>query len=109
MLKDRLKSTRIARGHTQEELASRAHVGTRQIWRYENGETMPDADVLASIARVLEVSMDFLVGLSDDPMPDLHQEDLSEREKRAIVAWRQGDIKEAIKEIVNDGEPGPGA
>ena len=99
---DRLKKLRIQSGHSQESLAELLGIGNRQIWRYENGETEPDGDTVARISQALEVSADYLLGLTDDPNPNLQQSDLSEKERAAIAAWRQGNYREAIKVIVSD-------
>lgn len=109
MIGPRIRAIREMRGYTQEELAERMGINTHNIWRWENGESKPNGDTIAQIAKVLEVSADYLLGLNNDPMPGLQQTDLSVKERRAIAAWRQGDIREAIKEIVNDGEAGSGS
>lgn len=98
---DRLKQLRVLRGHTQESLAELLNIGNRQIWRYENGETEPDGDTIAKIARALDVSADFLLGLTDDLDPDMNTSDLRPEERVAIAAWRLGDKLEAIKAIVD--------
>jgi len=92
----RLKSVREWRGLSQEDLASRIHVGTQQIWRWENGKTTPNADYIARLARALDTTADYLLGLTDDPQTQLEESDLSPLERRLITAFRQGDISEAI-------------
>lgn len=98
----RLRETRELKGLTQSELSERANLGEKEIWRYENGKSTPSADTVAQIARVLEVSTDFLLGLVDDPDPDLSSSDLRPVERAAISAWRRGDKLEAIKAIVGE-------
>jgi len=95
----RLKQAREKIGLTQESLAEAVNISVRNITRYENGESQPTADTLASIARALGVSVDYLVNLSDSPSP---LTDLTISEKKALGAWRSGDIREAIKVIVTD-------
>jgi transcriptional regulator with XRE-family HTH domain len=95
----RLKQSREKLGLTQESLAELVNLSVRNITRYENGESQPTADNLASMARVLNVSVDYLVNLSDSPSP---LGELSNNEKKALGAWRNGDIREAIKVIVTD-------
>lgn len=102
MRRDRLRDYRKKKGLTQIEMSEMLGLGSKEIWRYENTETQPSADTLASIAQLLEVSTDFLMGLSDDPIPDIQEDDLSLRERRVIAALRQGDKMEAIKVIVGD-------
>lgn len=98
---DRLLEIRKQLGHSQESLAELLGLGVRQIWRYENNKTKPDSEVVAHIARTLNVSTDYLLGLSEDPNPKNHEQ-LSTKERYAIAAWRRGDKYGAIKTIVAD-------
>jgi transcriptional regulator with XRE-family HTH domain len=98
---NRLREIRLQAGHTQESLAELLGVGIRQIWRYEKNETEPSGDMVARLARALNTSADYLLGLIDDPAPS-HIEDLSPKERAAVAAWRRGDVREAIKAIVNE-------
>lgn len=97
---ERLKQIRIVRGYTQEELSSLLNIGNAQIWRYENEVTEPSSTVTAAIARALDVSADYLLGLSDDPQPNMGFSDLSVREKMIVIALRAGEKYEAVELIV---------
>lgn len=102
MKQERIKELRQKCGYTQEELSSLVNIGSRQIWRYENGETSPDSETLLLIAKALATSSDYLLGLTDDPKPYGHNS-LSAQEEKIISAFRRGEKFEAIKEIVNAG------
>lgn len=61
----RLAALRMARGMTQGELGSAAGSSQRMIAHYENTPgAQPPADVLAALARALDVSADELLGLA---------------------------------------------
>ncbi len=62
----RLKETRIQRGLTQKGLAKRISKSVSAISSYESNAQMPPLDVLISIASVLNVSLDFLVGFDNE-------------------------------------------
>lgn len=94
---DRLREAREARQLTQIELASMVGVSDQQIYRYETSKSVPTADVLMRIAKTLEVSIDYLVGLVDDPAEHFHEDGLSPMERRLIWAVRNGLIYEAIE------------
>jgi transcriptional regulator with XRE-family HTH domain len=66
----RLRSLRRKRGLSADKLAQQADLCARQIWRMEAGRR-PNvrAITLAQIARVLETSIDYLMGLTDRPEP----------------------------------------
>lgn len=98
----RLRELRQKRGYSQESLAEALGVGNRQIWRYENEETDPDGAVVAKIARILGTSADYLLGLTDDPIPYIRSKgELSDREYAIILALRLGDPLEAIRMITS--------
>lgn len=59
----RLKSIRLQRGLTQKMLAHQINKSVSAISSYESNVQLPPLDVLQSIAAVLNVSIDFLVGL----------------------------------------------
>jgi len=97
---DRLRQARVDAGHTQESLSELLDIGNRQIWRYEKGETEPDGVVIAKLAHALNVSADYLLGLSDDPTPPELVAGLSPLERAVLAALRRGENYEAIKAIV---------
>lgn len=64
VLSERLRKLRGT--SSQSEMASAANMKYQQWARYEKGEVVPGADVLANICKVHAVSADWLLGLSDD-------------------------------------------
>jgi transcriptional regulator with XRE-family HTH domain len=66
---NRLKKLRIERNLTQEQLGNKINVTKVSISGYENGNRTPDMETLQKIADTLEVSIDYLLGRSDDPSP----------------------------------------
>lgn len=61
----RLKEIRISKGLTQKELAVLINSTERGIQRYESGERKPNFEAIIALATTLEVSADYLLGLSD--------------------------------------------
>lgn len=57
-----LKELRTQRGLTQKALAVRINKSKSAIGSYESNRQMPPLEVLISIAAVLHVSLDYLVG-----------------------------------------------
>jgi transcriptional regulator with XRE-family HTH domain len=84
----RLKTIRESQGLTQSELSKRAGLGDQQVYRYENEVTKPNVADVTAIARQLDVSMDYLVGLTDTPKRIV----LSLEEIELLDAWRRADI-----------------
>lgn len=66
MLAERLKSKRVERGLTQEDLAHLAGVRVRTVSKCETGGTSPLADTVHRLARALGCTTDFLLGADID-------------------------------------------
>ena len=60
----RLRETRILRKKTQQEMADLIGVALQSYQRYEQGEREPSLSMLITLADVLEVSADDLLGRS---------------------------------------------
>ncbi len=71
MLSDNIKGLRVARGLSQEELAWRLSVVRQTVSKWEKGLSQPDADMLVTLARVLEVSVTDLLGETAVPALDI--------------------------------------
>ncbi|HRE48808.1 MAG TPA: helix-turn-helix transcriptional regulator [Aggregatilineales bacterium] len=107
---DRLKEVRQKRGLSQRELALRCGLGEQQIWRYENGETDPAGEIIMRIAKEIEVTADYLLGIVDDPQGRLSVSDLTTAEWRLVQAYRNGDLAvllDMARKIVPDTTPQP--
>lgn len=62
---DRLKVAMDIRGCTVAELAANIYISPATISMYRRGKRMPSTEVLCLIARALDVSTDFLLGLQN--------------------------------------------
>ena len=62
----RVRKVRRAQDLTQEQLADKAHLNAITISRLEKGTAKAVyADTVAALARALDVSTDYLLGLKD--------------------------------------------
>ena len=61
MLGPRIAALRKAAGWNQSELASRLQISPSAVGMYEQGRREPSADTLVAMARVLGVSVDYLL------------------------------------------------
>ena len=66
-LSDAFKRFRKNLGITQKQAAAAAGVAERLYQSYEYGKVVPSALVLIALADYFDVSLDYLVGRSDDP------------------------------------------
>lgn len=63
----RITECRRNRGLTQKEVALGIGISERAYQRYEAGDRVPILDVLVSLADYFDVSIDYLVGRTDNP------------------------------------------
>ena len=69
MLGKRLVGLRKKAGLTQQELAEKLYISRDTYAQYEIDRRNPDYETLAAIARFHNVTVDYLLGLTDDPRP----------------------------------------
>lgn len=68
-LGERIKKYRTERGLTQAQLAKRLYLTPQAISKWENGLSVPDAEMLKKLAQVLQVTPDMLLGVSPRGAP----------------------------------------
>ncbi len=81
-----LKIARQKKGLKQKELGDLLDMSSKTISNYEAGTRDPDVKTLIKMARVLEVTIDYLVGLEEktlveqirDRIHDLNREELAD-------------------------------
>lgn len=61
----RLKEARIEKGLTQKQLAEVIKTTDDSIYSWEKGRSQPSIELLFKLCKALDVSADYLLGLSD--------------------------------------------
>lgn len=69
----RIAEERKRLGMNQSELAERVGVSQKSISKYELGTRNPSYEVLSKMAKLFDVSIDYLIGNSDNPHPEKHR------------------------------------
>jgi len=85
ILSKRIKSSRENKGLTQPELAKLINSTDRNISNYETGYSFPSIAVLYSISVALSTSIDYLLGLTNDPNVSKEKTFLSEEDMQLIT------------------------
>ena len=67
IFKDHLREIRKSKKATQKDVALAVGVTERNYQDWEYGNTKPGFDALIALADFFDVSIDYLVGRSDDP------------------------------------------
>ena len=62
MLNENLKAIRKSKGLSQEELAIKLNVVRQTVSKWENGLSVPDADLLCALSEALETPVSVLLG-----------------------------------------------
>lgn len=70
---ERIRSLRIDRGLTQKAIAEVLHVKQNTYSQYEIGVLNYPLDVVVQLAEYYGVSVDYLVGLTDEAAPYLRR------------------------------------
>lgn len=118
MFKERLNKCRLERGLSQSAVANLLNM-TRQAYNhYETGQRQPTQEILVKIADLFQVSVDYLLGRTDDPyqmdgetnikydefsyaMYD-EAKDLSEDDKKRLLMFARMLKDSTIEEKKND-------
>lgn len=100
MLKENIKSLRKSKGLSQEELAIKLNVVRQTISKWEQGLSVPDAEMLISISELFETPVNTLLGenISEKEVNDLKaisekleiinlQKSQRKKEKQKIIHW----------------------
>lgn len=66
---NRLKQLRLSKKLTQEEVANIINVHRATVGKYETEERFPDKETLHKLADFFNVSVDYLLGRTDNPNP----------------------------------------
>ena len=92
MIGERLYDLRKDAGLTQEQLAAIINVNKHSISSYEREHSEPSDSIKMQIAQYFGVSVDYLVGLSDDPTP-------KQRSANLLLRLPESFPKEAMPEL----------
>lgn len=71
MLSENIKAIRKSKGLSQQELAVKLNVVRQTVSKWEQGLSVPDADMLIAVSEALETSVSTLLGeTAMEPEPD---------------------------------------
>jgi len=66
---ENLKKIRIRQGLTQLQIAEATGISQSLLSKYENGERTPTCGNLIALAKFLDTSVDYLLGLTSERSP----------------------------------------
>jgi transcriptional regulator with XRE-family HTH domain len=110
---ERIKEIRTQKRLTQKQLGDKICVPQQTIARWEKEITTPDPEQLAATCDALNVSADYLLGLTDNPapFPEISAEEMAELETRAdreavpmtedeLVSIMPPEMQDAIRTLI---------
>lgn len=86
--RDRLVNTRNKHGFSQKYVALSVGVAPSIVSRWESGVKIPSRENLTKLANLYNVSVDYLLGRSDDEMP-VTAVNLSQDEIKLVQDYRR--------------------
>lgn len=96
---ERLKKLRNRKGFSQKELTDRLNLNRSTYARYELCQTQPDFDTLDKLANFYDVTVDYLLGRSNDPeLTEEQQKEYNELEE-IIESLPEDEKKKVINMI----------
>lgn len=99
----RLKELRKSKNINQQKLALKLNITQAAVSKYELGLSEPDISTLIKIADIFNVSIDYLIGLSDKPI-QYYDSNISLKESALINNYRKlDDIQKAKVEAYIQG------
>lgn len=87
---NRIQDLRKQAKLSQDDLAKIVHVHQTAVSQWETGKTYPDTSTLILLADYFNVSIDYILGRSDNPDTKYHitEKDLPEYERIMLKAYR---------------------
>lgn len=93
MLNENIKTLRKAKGLSQEELAVKLNVVRQTVSKWEQGLSVPDAEMLISLSEVFEVPVSTLLG---ETVTEAKADDMKAiSEKLEVINLQLAQAKEA--------------
>ena len=94
----RLRELRKSKGITQSELALILNVTYYAVCNYERGKNMPSDDIKIMLAKFFNVSIDYMMGLTEDMY--IHDKNSIVLLPKSVSANARKDIEASIHKIV---------
>lgn len=87
MYGQRLRQLRKAHKLTMEQLGEKIGIAKSSYGGYEAESKKPPLDKLIILAKLYDVSVDYILGLTDDPDPKVERKNLKEFLEKPDIHW----------------------
>jgi transcriptional regulator with XRE-family HTH domain len=97
----RIQRLRESRHLTRPYVAQVIGISQSQLYKYERGLHQPPSGVVAKLAKLFEVSPDYLLGLTDTPQATYAESSLTAMERELLQFARSGDLQSAMERLLD--------
>lgn len=97
----RLKIARDKTGWTQDQVSEKLNISIGTLSGYERGYRSPNPEMLARLASLYGVLVDWLVGNSDDPAPPRPKQKEPSHEEYVLAAKNLADTALRLAELLS--------
>ena len=109
---EHLKKLRLQKGVTQQEIAKILDVDRTAYVKWETGKNYPSVDLLQKLAQYFDVTVDYLLGLSKDPITQKQPSAEAEGNKElaeimALYRSAPDELKKAAVAVLKSGGQPP--
>lgn len=98
MVGQRIKQLRDKEGLTQKDLAKQLGIQPRTLGFYETGDRNPPIDILKKLASFFDVSIDYLLGITDIPNLYKEKETIEKQKEEMNEYFTIEELEEFIRE-----------
>jgi transcriptional regulator with XRE-family HTH domain len=92
VLSERIKKERKRKGISQKMLSTRLNISQSNVSEWERGDSRPTIENLIKIADILGVTVDYLIGRTDNPLSLIKNDtpyiDVNQFEKELLETFR---------------------
>ncbi len=81
----RLKELRFKKNLSRNEVAEKLNIKPRTYLSYENNEREPNSEMLIALANFFDVSIDYLIGRTDNPQRIEYKRESSNKEHSTLL------------------------
>lgn len=97
LLSRRLKNLREEKGYLQKFVADKVGVKSNTLSGYENGTRTPDLEMIINLAKLYNVTTDYLLGHSNEPK--LTEDEEFEEFVRDLRRWYEESPKDKEEDL----------
>lgn len=99
---NRLKSARANKGISQKKLAECLFVSQQTVAKWETDKATPNPETITKISNVLDVSTDYLLGVSDERNSSLDSDDIGYDDFTYAMHNESKELTDEDKEMLLD-------